>query len=203
MESLFDFQEGQWVYHVLKMVKNRFNKVGFIISEALIIPFALVIVGFTIFMASSASVADENTFEGLAPQIGYEYPKSVVYIFLNFPISVNDSMGIFGDDKIYTVSDLFWVNSDDSKKLISDYRDIYLDFEDLDFDKSLDLFNRFSKKELKEKDLLMFKFDSKATDLKTEISKGNFYLRVPTYDGAESLVYFSAPAKRCKLSKDC
>ena len=153
------------------MVKKRFNKFGFIISEALIIPFSLMIVGMMVFMASSLSVADENTFEALAPQLGYEYPKSVVYTFLNFPLLVNDSMEIFGDDKVYTVSDLFWVDSDDSKMLISDYRNFYLKNKNLNFEKSLDLFNKFSEKKLKETDLLKFKFDSKKTDLKNEISK--------------------------------
>jgi hypothetical protein len=171
--------------------KIKLSKKGFIISEALIIPLSLMIVGMMIYMASSVSIADEKTFEELTPELTYEFPKVVVYSFVNFPLSENDRLTIFGDDDFRTVSDLVWVNSDETKELINLYRSKFIESSELEFDKYLDLYKTFSGEEVLKKDLIKIISESTFFDeLETELKDNNFFLRVPTNSGGDFLIYF-------------
>lgn len=190
----------------------RKNKLGFIISEALIIPFALLIVGLTVYMASAASIADEQTFEELTPQLSYEFPKVVIYSFLNFPIDLNDSKTFFGDEKFYTVSDLIWINSEESKNKVKVYRDLFIESSELDFTQYLDLYFKFSGERLIKNDLIYVKSNSGfILSLEEEIDRNNFYFRVPTSSDEDVLVYFksfvtsqnSVKGLGCNSLKDC
>jgi hypothetical protein len=169
----------------------KFSKKGFIISEALIIPLSLMIVGMMIYMASAVSIADENTFEELTPNLNYEFPKVVVYSFVNFPLSKNDSLIVFGDEDLRTVSDLIWINSDESKELVNLYKIKFIDSADLDLDKYLELYETFSGEKLTRDSLIKISFDPGfAGDLESELKKNNFFLRIPTKSGGDVLIYF-------------
>jgi len=185
---------------------------GFIISEALIIPFALLIVGFTIYMASAASIADEKVFEELPPKISYEFPKTVVHSFLNFPISLNDSKTYFGDERFYTVVDLIWLNSDESNMRVREYRDLFLESDELDFTNYLDLYYKFSDDKLVKQDLLYIKNDASfILSLEEEIGRDNFYFKVPTSLDEDVVIYFKSfvtsknrlKNNGCYTKKDC
>jgi hypothetical protein len=167
------------------------GKKGFILSEALIIPLSLAIVGMMIFMASTQSVADEQKFEQLTPKLNYEYPKTIVYSFVNFPLSDNDSMSIFGDKNSRVVSDLIWLDSDESKKLIMDYKKTFIDGSGFDFSKNLELYSKFSDDKVSKSDLLKIKFEPGCTgNLESELKNNNFFLRIPKNSGGDVLVYF-------------
>jgi hypothetical protein len=167
------------------------GKKAFIISEALIIPLSLAIVGMMIFMASSISIVDEKSFENLTPELNYEFPKTVVYSFVNFPLSDNDSMVMFGDKNSRVISDLMWIGSDDSKDLIIKYREFFLKDSGFDFVEYLDLYNSFSGDDVSLDDLLKIKFDVSFTgSLESELDNRNFFLRVPRNSNTDILVYF-------------
>lgn len=168
------------------------GKKGFMLSEALVIPLSLAIVGMIIFMASSTSVADEQKFEELTPKLNYEFPKTVVYSFVNYPLSDNDSMNIFGDKNNRVVSDLIWVDSDESKSLVVDYKKDFIENSELDFDEYLELFESFSGESVSENELLKLKFEPGTTgNLESELENNNFFLRIPKHSGGDVLVYFS------------
>lgn len=165
------------------------GKKGYIISEALIIPLSLVIIGMMIFMASSTSVSDQKKFEELAPELDYELPKTVVYSFVNYPLSDNDSKNIFGDTNNRVVSDLMWIDADSNKDLIYKYKNEFID--SFDFDEILKLYKTFSNDEMMKSNLLKIKFEPGfSKNLESELDDGNFFLRVPKSDGGDVLVYF-------------
>ncbi|NQZ84737.1 MAG: hypothetical protein HRU03_03380 [Nanoarchaeales archaeon] len=194
--------------------KNIFlNKSGEFATTAIItISLSLVIVAMMLFFASSLSIADEVTFNELAPELSYEFPKVVVYSYLNLPLDKEDSLEVFKDYKQYTITDLIWSDYDELEDMLDKYRDIYVDSELYAFKVSLTLYKSFSNQNLKKDDLIKIYYKSSAlNNLDFEIKNNNFFFKVPKKNGEDILIYFksetsykgSNPGTGCKLARDC
>lgn len=190
------FLRNQMGFYNIKMVgsssMSKFSKRGvFAVSEALVIPFALVLIGMMIFMASSLASAHNTKFETLTPVISYEYSKVVLYSFLNMPINETDSLNIFGDSEDRVVSDLIWLNTEESLDMVDSYRDIYLTELGINFENELRLYGSFSDFNFDSKKIIKISDVSNVPILNNYVLDGNYYYLVPTKDkGTTKIVRF-------------
>lgn len=182
------------LYIIKKMVLSfKINKKGYVVYESLVIPLSLLIAGLMIFFSFSLASAQEETFENLAPEISYHFPKTVVYSFLMMPLNDSDKMTFFQNkDKNYLVRDLIFLDTDESLATVEGYRELYLEDDDLDMVNQFDKFYTFSKDSSARnaKKIIIQRDRDSLPDIKKVSEEKNAYFYVITADGSYTLIFF-------------
>ncbi len=180
----------------IKMILKK-NKSCLLYSEYVLVIVSLVITGIVLFFVNNMIGIVQTNYKTTIPQLNYEYPLIVVHSFLEIPLKKEDKKLFENYSNINFVKDLFWINSQKSKKILELYKKEYI--EDLTSSQntknsnSLELFNKFSKSNILKEDLLFFDFDISKNNLENIneiITKTNSLIPIKTQSGTLNLIYF-------------
>jgi len=174
------------------------KKKGQLSSEYIVIVFSIIISGLVLFFVNNMISTVQVKYENIEPSLNYEFPLAYTYSFLMMPLKEDDKKNFSNYNNIDFVKDLFWINTDESKKLIDVYRENYIStLSDISRDKGSDsiyLFSKFSNTEISTNNLLNFEYDISKDNLDTiddMIFKTDIIIPIKTQSGSFSLVQFN------------
>lgn len=164
------------------------NKKGLLSWEVILIAVSLVITGVVMLFVSFQATALGGDIKNIVPQINYQFPIALTNTFLNMQLDTKDSKAIFNDNENHSVKDLIAEGSDNSLKLVLDYRTKYLT--KIDIDSLLSYYNDFSKSQITKDNLL---FVNPVEDISSFIhtnEKNNFFYVIKSKENKYFVIYF-------------
>lgn len=161
--------------------------------EAVLIGVSLVIIAFSLFMSTTSALAHSENISLSAPTLPYKFPSVFVNTFISMELTDEDKETFFQDtDSEYHVSDLLWLDSEESKAKVLEYRLDYLEsIKELNDEDLFDDFNDFSGERITEDNVLSFSFnDNRIPNLDDYVEENNYFYYIKTQNGGYTSVYF-------------
>jgi len=181
---------------------NNFFKNGsksqMLYQEAIIIVFSLLIISLTLYFVLNNISGVKLAIEKSPKEITYKFPAVFVHTFLYTKVPNEDIANLNLDtNKDYYLKDILYLNTNDSKEIVSKLREDYLvNIKKKSFESSTNYdlhtyYKEFSKSNYNENRLLFILTDlSQLPILEDSFEEKNYFYFIKTRDEKYTMVYF-------------
>lgn len=177
------------------MIKKKTSKKAMAFAEFALIVISFVMIGVFLFMTNSSVTQSKQELESITPKVNYDFPAVFIHSFLMYELEEEDIKKISiknPDTQIKFVKDLVWLDSEDSYKMLLDYREKYIDYINSQ-ENMMTYYNSFAEENLRSEDLLEIKQElafSELPNLNLLLENKNYAFYMKTKTQTYTAIYF-------------